>query len=363
MNTRWLIALGSLLAPALLAAGSGGDTVVEETEARTIVDPSGRQVSLPAEVKRIGCLTGASYEKAFLVGAADKVVVRAATFPPWMEQTRPAISKVPVIRNSHSPNMEELLKLAPDVLFSWDDPLLTRQMERNGLTVVSPQPVRNHLASEQDFIDLLKAEVAVYGKVLGADASRRAQAWNAYLDRIVGLVRQRTADLRPEQRPAAYYVRGPDATTTHGAESNMSWFGEMAGAAMVVRHSNARDIAQVSLEQIMVWNPEVIFVGRQYSTDLVLRDPRWRQVRAVRDGRVYGIPDGVFYWDSSSEGVLLLLYMAKTLHPERFADIDLHQEVRDYYRRFYGYALSEAEATLLLRGLNPQGQRRNPLGN
>jgi iron complex transport system substrate-binding protein len=55
--------------------------------------------------------------------------------------------------------------------------------------------------------------------------------------------------------------------------------------------------------------------------------------------------------------------MAKTLHPERFRDIDLNREVRDYYRRFYGYPLSNAEADLLLRGLNPTSQRFNSRQN
>ena len=132
---------------------------------------------------------------------------------------------------------------------------------------------------------------------------------------------------------------------------------------MVVKYAEAKGIAEVSLEQILVWDPEVIFVGRQYSPDLVLKDPRWRDVSAVRTGRVQVIPDGVFYWDSSSEGVLLLQYMAKILHPALFQDIDLEREVRDYYRAFYGYPLSHEEVVRLLQGQGPDGQRRNPLNN
>lgn len=353
MDRRAALALLTAL-PAMAALGSSPPT---------LVDPTGRRVTLPPRVARIGCLTGAAYEKACVVGAADKVVVRQATSPPWMVQTHPAVARVPVLVNSHQPNLEDLLRWQPDVLFSWDDPLLTRKLEENGLTVVCPQPARRKLQSPQDFVRLLQAEVAVYGEVLGPEAARRAAAWGEYLARTVARVSSRLADLPPGARPATYYVRGPAALVTHGPEENLSWFGQLAGADMVVRRSGVQGIAQVSLEQILIWDPEVIFVGRQYSTDLVLADPRWRKVRAVRNGRVQVIPDGVFYWDSSSEGVLLLLFMAKALHPERFEDIDLNQEVRAYYRNFYGYPLSEAEAQLLLAGRNPQGQRVNPLGN
>jgi iron complex transport system substrate-binding protein len=353
------------LLPLALALAVGGQSASAADAAAThrVVDPTGRTVTVPTRVERIGCLTGAAYEKAFLVGAGDKVVVRQATNPPWMEQTNPAVRRIPVIVNAHQPNIEELLKERPDVLFSWDDPALTHTLEARGLTVVSPQPNRRQLASAQDFFALLKAEVGIYGQVLGPDAERRAQEWNRYFDRITQLVAQRTADLRPEQRPTAYYLRGPSALNTQGADSNLSWFGEVAGADMVVRHSTVQDMGTVSMEQMMIWNPEVIFVGRQYSPDLVLHDPRWQQIRAVRNKRVYVIPDGVFFWDSSSEGVLLLLYMAKTLHPERFQDIDLAREVQDYYRKFYGYRLSDTETRLLLGGYNPQGQRFNPRGN
>lgn len=347
---------------ALRAAGLGA-APAGSPGARDIIDPSGRHVSLPARIERIGCLTGAAYEKAFLVGAGDKVVVRQATSPPWMAQTNPAIREVPVLLNAHQPNLETLLSLHPDVLFSWDEPILTRKLEENGFTVVCPQPNRQRLASSQAFVSVLKAEVEVYGQVLGPLAAQKASAWSAYLDAVLALVKARTADLRPEQRPATYYVRGPEALDTHGADENISWFGALAGADMLVRRSEARGIARMSMEQIMLWNPEVIFVGRQYAAALVLGDPRWRNIRAVREGRVQVIPDGVFYWDSSSEGVLLLLFMAKALHPGRFADIDLSHEVRSYYQRFYGYPLSEAEARLLLAGRNPLGTRGNPLGN
>jgi iron complex transport system substrate-binding protein len=107
----------------------------------------------------------------------------------------------------------------------------------------------------------------------------------------------------------------------------------------------------------------VIFVGRQYSPELVLKDPRWQRVAAVRNGRVYVVPDGVFFWDSSSEGILLLQYLAGKLHPELFPDLDLGKEVRDYYARFYRYHLNGRELDLLLAGQGPDGQRRNGMNN
>jgi iron complex transport system substrate-binding protein len=83
----------------------------------------------------------------------------------------------------------------------------------------------------------------------------------------------------------------------------------------------------------------------------------------VRNKRVYVIPDGVFYWDSSSEGVLLLEYMSQKLYPELFKDLDMKQEVKTYYAKFYHYKLTDDEVNKLLQGLGPSGRRENLLNN
>ena len=74
------------------------------------------------------------------------------------------------------------------------------------------------------------------------------------------------------------------------------------------------------------------------------------------------VPAGVFFWDGGPECGLLLLYLAKHLHPDLFPELDLASEVKDYYRRFYRTDLSSEEVDLLLRGLGPDGRRRNPFG-
>ena len=76
-------------------------------------------------------------------------------------------------------------------------------------------------------------------------------------------------------------------------------------------------------------------------------------MKAVKDGRVYVNPDGVMYWDYSSEGVLLMMFIAKTLHPDIFEDLDLVKEVKEFYSRFYGYELTDDQANRLLKRLPP----------
>jgi len=358
---------GSLLLMLLFAAAGCAPAGTPGGEGkgggRTVTDLAGRKVTIPLRVKRIACLTGASYEKALLVGAADKVVLRAATLPPWMERTNPRVKEIPTLRDSHAPNLEELLKGKLDVIFFWDDPQLLAKLASNGLAAVVPQPAGGSGESTAAFTETMKDEVRLYGQVLGGESARLADRWCDYYDRKVRFVLDRTQGLPESAKPRVYYVRGPDALTTHGTDQNVTRYGEMAGGRMVIRNSRARDIARVSMEEILAWNPEVIFVGRQYSVDLVLKDARWRGVSAVRNRRVYPVPDGVFYWDSGSEGILLLGYLAKTLHPELFCDLDMKREVRDYYAFFYRCRLTDGEVEKLFKGEGPDGRRVNPYRN
>jgi len=346
---------------ALLSGCGRRDASVKEGQ-RRVVDLAGRSVAIPEQVRRIGCMTGASFEKALLVGGAGKVVVKAATCPPWARRAYPDIDKITSLANSHALNLEEFQRKRLDALFFWDDPHLLRRLAESGIPVLVPQPT-NAANSLPGFVKRQKDEVLFYGKTLGKDEEEKAREWCRYYDAKVAMVLSRTKEIPSKKRPKVYYLRGPKALNTHGADGNISWYGEMAGGHMVVRESSAKGIAELSMEQILLWNPEVILVGRQYPASLVRDDPSWKRVLAVRSGRVYETPDGVFWWDSGSEGVLLLLYMAKLFHPDLFADVDLRREVKDYYSRFYHASLSDREVDLLLAGKGPDGSRGNRLGN
>jgi iron complex transport system substrate-binding protein len=101
----------------------------------------------------------------------------------------------------------------------------------------------------------------------------------------------------------------------------------------------------------------VIIVGTAPNDEnrrAILDDPRWREVKAVKAGRVYVNPTGAYLWDRhSAEAALQVLWAAKILHPARFADIDIHRETREFYRRFFRHALTEAELASILNATPP----------
>ncbi|MDR0701165.1 MAG: ABC transporter substrate-binding protein [Azoarcus sp.] len=332
---------------------------------RLVVDMAGREVRLPApeKIRRIGCLEVLCYEKLFLLGASDRVVMMTRTNAPWMRRTNPAIHRIQQLLPD--PPVEELLRQEVDVVFrthGYPNPAKMEQLAQTGIPVLVSQN-RARLDGIDAFVDSRNRMLRLFAQALGPEYQARAEEWCAYHDRMVRMVRVRTVDIPAGQRVRLYHVRGPAAVHTQGKSSHTYWYGIIAGADMVVGKTALAGKGDLSLEEIIDWDPQVINIGRHYSADLVLKDPNWVQTSAVRDGRVHELPEGVFYWDGSTEGVLLMLYLARELYPERFPDLDVRKEIRDYYARFYRYTLSGIELDLMLAGKGPDGKRINEMNN
>jgi iron complex transport system substrate-binding protein len=102
-----------------------------------------------------------------------------------------------------------------------------------------------------------------------------------------------------------------------------------------------RGWARVSFEQIAAWDADYIFVT-SYFTDVdkvkavLLGDPLWISLRAVREGRLFAFPTDYYSWDMpSSRWILGLTWLAGKLYPHLFADVDLAAEIQTFFRDLY----------------------------
>ena len=108
----------------------------------------------------------------------------------------------------------------------------------------------------------------------------------------------------------------------------------------------------VSIEQIMLWDPDVIVVNEAAAAAEIRGNKQWSGLRAVAAGKVYLLPSGVSRWGhpSSLETPLAVLWMAKTLYPALFADIDLAAETKNFYHQYFDCDLSDADVQKILSG-------------
>ena len=123
------------------------------------------------------------------------------------------------------------------------------------------------------------------------------------------------------ERPKVYYARGPRGLSTGlGGSINVETI-EMLGRN--VAGETQGGLANVSIEQILLWNPDVIVTIDQEFAASVRSDPSWASVKAVRDNRVHLSPKMPFGWVDFPPGVNRLIglwWLAKILYPERFPE-------------------------------------------
>ena len=320
--------------------------------AKTLRDRNGRTVQIPVDPQRIACFYGPSYEKLFLLGAGSKVAAMSLKQTPWAHKLNPELKKAVVMPSYSDPDVEQILQLGTDLVFYWQWPQQTQKMASAGIPVVCPSDGKSP-ASSDEFIERYKEEISFYGEVLGEKAKAIAASYCAYYDQKIRRVLARTSKIPLNQRPTVYYITGRSIFGTQGSAGFGRWVVEMAGGTMVSKDLT-QQFPEASMEQIIAWNPEVILVGGLISPAAVIADSRWKGIRAVKNKRIYASPEGVFLWSNgSSEMHLFVMWLAKILHPEKFRAIDIEQEVKEYYARFYQYKLTTDEVNRILKRLPP----------
>jgi iron complex transport system substrate-binding protein len=205
-----------------------------------------------------------------------------------------------------------------------------------------------------EFIAYQKKEVQVFADTFATpDALAKADEWAKYFDEKTAYVRSKVSDIADADRKTALYAYGEDGLGVFSQYSYVSFWLELAGGKNVADETGQEMDTIVTMEQIIAWDPDYYFMGRMESTEPVASDAKWANIKAVKDNNVYLCPDGVMYWDYSSEGVLLMEYLAQKMYPELFADLDMVAETQAYYKQFYGYDLSAENAQRLLDHLPP----------
>lgn len=353
---KWLMAcLAVVMALTGCAGNSGTAGNGKEQEQRVVVDMTGKQVALPPNINRIADAWPAHHDMLCMLGAGEKIVATIDFAKrPWIMKINPQIKQATTVFDMTNVNIEALLKTKPDIVF------MTTMTEKNaaqvaGLGIPTVQMYFYDFAT-------LKECVRMTGTILGGESIPKAEKYIAYLDEKLGLITGATAAIPRVERPKVLHITTLVPLAVDGRDTIMNEWIEVAGGI------NAADVSgnsqQVSMEKIIKWNPDIIIFGNaagvanksgeKTSIEDILRDERWRQVDAVKKGKIYINPEGVFLWDRYGiEEALQIQWAAKLLHPDKFTDLDMVKETRYFYNTFYQYDLSEAQARDILAGKAP----------
>ena len=352
MRSVHIAVVAGLIALAIPRPIAQSRSSASSASSRQLTDITGRRVTIPSHVTRVADPWHANNGMVLMMGAADKIVATTAQAKrqPWFRKLFPPIERVPAaFDEAGDVNIESLIGTRPDVVlmaYGGTLPKWKATADTYGIPVF--------MMPNTSLADL-KTTARMTGEVLGPRESERAGEWIRYFDENIRRVTAVTSRIPPTERPRVLHTATGTILTIDGVKTVIDDWITVAGgvnAATVV--SNARP---VSMEQIAAWNPDVVIVGtapNEENRRAILNDPRWSHIKAVQTGRVYVNPTGVYLWDRhSAEAALQVLWAAKTLHPSRFADLDLKKETQTFYAKFFNHTLTDSEYDTIMRAVAP----------
>lgn len=333
-----------------LAACSTGTTTTQSTSSstteqsaattRTVTDLRGVQVEIPATINKVAASFPAMEEAFLMLGVQDKNVSAIASNQknPWMLKLYPQIANLPNIFGE-SVNMESLLAAAPDVVFVGDEKTQQAVMDA-GIPAV-----QTNFTSAQDVIDGL----TLMGDIFGGDAKTTAAELVADYQTNMSFVKGKTDPIATADRPRVFYA-AKNTLNTEGAGSIVTDWIEMAGGVNVATENGIEGtFKDVSLEDLLAWDPDVIIARDAAHKTEYMTDSRFAELKAVKNNRVYVNPKGVFVWCvRSADEVLQPVWAATVIQPDLFSDVDMNKYTYDFYKKYYHYEASDADLQSIL---------------
>ncbi|WP_037372685.1 ABC transporter substrate-binding protein [Anaerovorax odorimutans] len=302
-------------------------------EKESIIDAEGREVTFPENINKIAitCNGGTTHEVA-IFGGADMIVAQPSMekFPQLLKMY-PQFKDVINAGSFDDVNIEQLMETEPDIAL-----VGISSKKGNALIENVGLPTYTMLIGWAT-IEPLKQEFLNIGKMLNNE--KKAKSLVKHWDDTLAELDNTLSEIPQNERKKVYYT-GKVITKANTGDWGRSWIEGSGGIFAVPKDVNG----DISVEQVMEWNPDVIITQGGNGTADLLGDSRIQNINAIKNKEVYECPIGGFWWDRPSpESTLGFLWLAKTLYPEYTKDIDLKKETKDFYKEFYEYDLPDDE--------------------
>jgi ABC-type Fe3+-hydroxamate transport system substrate-binding protein len=288
---RTLIALGCASSALLAACGA------DPAPRAGVRDDFGDTVAMGgAPPRRIVSLNPTTTELLYAIGAGDRLVGRT-TWDLFPAEVR----SVPDLGPGLRPNVEAVIAARPDlvILYASDD---NRDAARR-LRAAGVRTVAYRVDRIADFARVTRA----LGELTGDTAAARVTVDT--VRRTLTRVRAATDTLR---HPAAFWILWENPLLAVGGGSFLNELLTAAGARNVYDSLPAPSPA-VSFEDLVRRDPDVVLASPE-SRRHILADPRWKALRAVRDGRVLVFDTTIVNGPSARVGASAVS-LARLLHP------------------------------------------------
>jgi iron complex transport system substrate-binding protein len=314
--------------------------------AREIVDMGGQSVEIPDVITKV---FGTSPPSTYMIYTIDASLIVGLNFNHARGNNEssnmldPRFMALPVVGGlqggGNSMNRETLLSLHPDVVFLWNNDASSQLAKY--LFDSSKIPSIN---VDLESVESLPKAYLFFGEVLNRQA--RAKVLSDYASGALEKTK-RVVQNNATKRPVVYYAEGADGLATECDQSFHYEAIKFAGGINphLCPTKSGLGMEKVSLEQVILYNPDIIVAQEREFFEKVKNDARWNSIKAVKEGKIFLVPKVPFNWIDRPPSFMRLLGVRWLTHifyntpnSEQFA-----QEMREFYKLFLNIDLTEQQ--------------------
>ena len=242
-------------------------------------------------------------------------------------------------------NKEALMAAFPDVVIDMGEIKGSREAMINDLDKLSGDIMIPVIFIEA-YLDNTPEVYRTAGKLLGLED--RAEELAAFAEDAIGMA----ADAREkiDDPITVYYSTSPDGLEAIAEGNFHGEVIEKIGAKNIVPSSFGESGGSVSMEQLYIWNPEVILFQEEEAYRHAMESPEWQVLDAVAEGNVYLIPSEPYSFidaPPATNRIIGIYWLGNLLYPELYP-VDVVQKTIEYYSLYYSYDLTEEYAREIL---------------
>lgn len=315
---------------------SGGETLV-------FTDDCGREVEVPAEISRI-VATGplaqiVLYTMApdMLVGLTSRWSTSAQGIVPEEYLELPYFGQ---LYNTANLNIEQLALADPQVIIDIGRVMSSGAEDMTTLQQQTGIPTVFLCSTPEALPDTYRK----LGTLLGRE--EKAEQLAAFCQRVYS----RTLSIMEqvgENKVTALYIKGEQGLNVLAQGSVHAEVLDLLteNVAVVDNPSSKGSGNEVTMEQIALWNPELILFDADSIYDTVADRDTWKELTAIAAGNYLKVPEGPWNWmgtPPAAQRYLGLIWLTAQLYPE-YCDYDVKAELLEYYALFYSSQLTQEQ--------------------
>ncbi len=330
------------------------DTSAEpESTTQVITDMAGREVTIPSEIKSVYCAVPTG-EAMVATLCPDKLIGWVNTpSEVSLEYLPERLANLRVIGGwmgqKVTAHMEDIISLAPDVVIYMGAEVTTNLSdvpeqihEQTGIPVIVVPEEFQYTAEVYRFL----------GECL--DEPERGEKLATYCEEKMAEIQEAMSAVPEDEKVSAYYAEGTGGLATDPSGSHHVEVLDFIGVNNVadVEMLAGMGMTEVTIEQIINWNPDVILVSGMTSGNYneILTNPIWQNIKAVQDGRIYCTPTAPFNWFDRPPNIMRVLgiqWFASVIYSD-YVSYDINSEIKDFYSLFYNVDLTDDQIAALL---------------